>query len=112
MSGTDALALQGKATVQASSLDGAYGSTTAAQKTGNLQYPIHLHATQTSMLVEGKQVPLVPGMLVNVEIETERLRAIDYVLDPIEALFSTAGTRALSAVMTAGCALAQFGPSR
>ena len=89
--GTDALALQGKATVQTSSLDGNYGSTTAADKTGNLQYPIRLHATQNSMMVEGKQVPLVPGMLVNVEIETERLRAIDYVLDPIEALFSTAG---------------------
>ena len=87
----DALKLQGnKSTVQESSLDGSYGSTSAADKTGNLQYPVHLRADQTWMLVEGKHVPLVPGMLVTVEIELEKLRAIDYVLSPIEALFSTA----------------------
>ena len=87
----DAIAVQGKATLQSASLDGAYGSTTGAEKTGNLQYAVHLHATQSTMTVEGKQIPLVPGMLVTVEIETERLRAIDYVLTPIEVLFSTAG---------------------
>ena len=87
----DASALQGKQTMQTDSLDGAASQTTAAQKTGNLQYPIHLRAARSTMLVEGKEVPLVPGMLVSVEIETERLRAIDYVLSPIEELFSTAG---------------------
>ncbi len=86
----DALKLQDKSSVQESSLDGAYGSTTAADKTGNLQYPVHLRADQTWMMVEGKHVPLVPGMIVNVEIEMEKLRAIDYVLSPIEALLSTA----------------------
>ncbi|MCX8255766.1 MAG: HlyD family type I secretion periplasmic adaptor subunit, partial [Beijerinckiaceae bacterium] len=87
----DSSKLQGvKSTVQDASLDGAYGSTSAADKTGNLQYPVHLRADQTWMMVEGKKVPLVPGMLVNVEIELEKLRAIDYVLSPIEALFSTA----------------------
>ena len=86
----DALKLQGKATLQDSSLDGAYGSTSSADKTGNLQYPVHLRADRSWMMVEGKQVPLVPGMLVNVEIEMERLRGIDYVLSPIEALLSTA----------------------
>ena len=87
----DASALQGKPTMQSASLDGDAAQTTAAEKTGNLQYPIHVRAARSTMLIEGKEVPLVPGMAVNVEIETERLRAIDYVLTPIEELFSTAG---------------------
>ena len=87
----DTSALQGKATMQHSSLDGAASQTTAAQRTGNLQYPIHVRAARSSMLVEGKEVPLVPGMIVNVEIETERLRGIDYVLSPFEELSSPAG---------------------
>ena len=86
----DAAKLQGKSQVQDSSLDGSYGSMSAADKTGNLQYPVHLRADQSWIMVEGKHVPLAPGMLVNVEIEMEKLRAIDYVLSPIEALFSTA----------------------
>ena len=89
--------MQGKPSLQTSSYDGAYGSTTAAQKTGNLQYPIHLHASRSTMTVEGKQIPLVPGMLVNVEIETEKLRAIDYVLSPIEGPPLDRRTRALRA---------------
>ena len=87
----DTSALQGKPTMQDASLDGASSQTTAAQKTGNLRYPIHLRAARSTMLVEGKEVPLVPGILVSVEIETERQRGIDYLLSPIEDLFSTAG---------------------
>ncbi len=87
----DALQLQGKATVQTSSLDGSYATLTNADKTGNLQYPVTLRATRSTIRVEGKDIPLMPGMGVQVEIETENRRAIDYILSPIEELFSTAG---------------------
>lgn len=87
----DALALQGKAAVQTSSLDGEYQATTDAQKTGNLQFPVTVRAARSTMTVEGKEIPLVPGMGVSIEILTENRRAIDYIVSPLEELFSTAG---------------------
>ena len=87
----DALALQGKTTVQTSSLDGEYGPTSDAQKTGNLQFPITVRAARATMMVDGKEVALIPGMAVEVEVLTENRRAIDYLLSPIKDLFSTAG---------------------
>jgi hemolysin D len=86
----DSLALQGKASVQSSSLDGEYVATSDAQKTGNLQFPIIVRAARSTIRVEGKDVPLVPGMTVDVEVLTENRRAIDYIVSPIKELFSTA----------------------
>ena len=88
---SDALATQGKAAVQQGSLDGEYTSTSAAQKSGNIQFPITVRASRSTMRVEGKEIPLVPGMSVDVEIMTENRRGIDYILSPLEELFSTAG---------------------
>ena len=87
----DALALPGKPTVQSSSLDGDYRMTTDAQKTGTLQFPITVRAARSTMTVEGKEIPLVSGMDVTVEILTENRRAIDYIISPLLELFSTAG---------------------
>lgn len=86
----DALPTSGKDTVQSSSLDGEYTSTTTAQKTGTLQFPVIVRTAKSSMMIDGKEVPLVPGMSVSVEIETEKRRAIDYIVSPILELFSTA----------------------
>jgi hemolysin D len=86
----DLQALQGKAQLQTSSLDGAYGSGSAAQMTGKLQFPIVVRPLRSTMSVEGGDIPLVPGMSVNVEIVTEYRRGIDYIVSPILDLFSTA----------------------
>ena len=86
----DALALVGKTTVQSSSLDGEYRSTSTAQKTGNIQFPITVRLSRATIMAQGEEIPLVPGMGVNVEILTENRRAIDYIWSPIQELFSTA----------------------
>ena len=86
----DALAADGKNTVQSASLDGEYRSTTAAQKTGSLQFPVTIRAARSSIRVEGKDIPLVPGMTVSVELETEQRPGLDYIVSPLLELFSTA----------------------
>lgn len=87
---TNALPTTGKDTIQNGSLDGEYTTTTTAQKTGTLQFPVTIKTARATMLIDGKEVPLTPGMSVSVEIETERRRAIDYIVSPIVDLFSTA----------------------
>lgn len=54
----------------------------ADEKRG-LLYQTRVLLDQTSIGVEGKQVPLVPGMAVTVEIKTGRRRVIDYFLSPV-----------------------------
>ena len=87
----DALVLPGKLAVQPSSLDGDYRATTDAQKTSTFQFPIIVRAARSTMTVEGKEIPLVSGMNVTVEILTEHRRAIDFIISPLLELFSTAG---------------------
>lgn len=54
----------------------------ADEKRG-LLYQTRVLLDQTTIAVEGKQVPLVPGMAVTVEIKTGRRRVIDYFLSPV-----------------------------
>jgi len=86
----DALNLQGKASLQSSSLDGDYRPVSKAQMTGKLQFPIIVRAARSTMPIAGGEIPLVPGMSVTVEVLTERRRGIDYIISPILELFSTA----------------------
>jgi hemolysin D len=86
----DALALQGKATLQSSSLDGTYRQTSQAQMTGKLQFPITVRAARSTMAVANGEIPLVSGMSVSVEILTEYRRGIDYIASPLLELFSSA----------------------
>lgn len=39
--------------------------------------------------IEGKEIPLSPGMTVTVEIKTGERRAISYVLSPLGEIIST-----------------------
>ena len=87
----DALPTSGKNRLESASLDGALMQTSAAQKTGNIQFPIIVAASRSYMNVNGKKVPLSPGMTVTVEVRTEDRRAIDYIVSPLLELFSTAG---------------------
>ena len=75
---------------QAPSLDGTMSITTAAQATQDLVYPVIIEPAQTTMDVDGKQVPLVSGMTLTAEIKTERRSAISYILSPLVDTLSTA----------------------
>jgi hemolysin D len=86
----NALPTKHKAALQPASLDGALSETSAAQKTGSLAFPILVSADRSEMNIDGREIPLSPGMTVTVDLKTDEERVIDYVLDPLVALFSTA----------------------
>ena len=76
---------------QPPSLDGSMSITTAAQATQDLVFPVIIEPAQTTMKVDGRQIPLVSGMTLTAEIKTERRSAISYILSPLVDTFSTAG---------------------
>jgi len=49
----------------------------------NLVFPATVTLARRSIAVDGKDVPLSPGMAVTVEVRTGQRRAIDYVLSPL-----------------------------
>jgi hemolysin D len=71
-------------------LDGAMAVSSAAQQTSDLVFPVTVEPLQTSVLVDGRRLPITSGMTATVEIKTESRRAIDYVLAPIKAVLATA----------------------
>jgi len=59
-------------------------SDSASEPPGHeLVYAAHLTLDRTSMEVEGKEVPLTPGMAVTAEIKTGAQRVITYLLSPL-----------------------------
>ncbi|MGH7112641.1 MAG: HlyD family efflux transporter periplasmic adaptor subunit, partial [Stellaceae bacterium] len=86
----NALPTTHKPALQTASLDGTLSETTAAQKTASLAFPILVSALRTRMNIDGREIPLSAGMTVTVDLKTEEERVIDYVVDPLIALFSTA----------------------
>jgi membrane fusion protein, hemolysin D len=60
-------------------------------RTQNLVFPATLQLAQRSLLIDGKEVPLTPGMAVTVEIKTGSRRAIDFVLSPLREVTVQAG---------------------
>ena len=59
-------------------------------KTQNLVFPATIRLAQRFIQIDGKQVALMPGMAVSVEIKTGRRRAIDYLLSPLREVASQA----------------------
>jgi hemolysin D len=57
----------------------------------NLVFPATIALTRRAINVDGKEIPLSPGMAVTVEIRTGQRRAIDYVLSPLREVASSAG---------------------
>src|SRR3984957_586357 len=57
-----------------------------------LVFPATIQVTQRSINIDGKEVALIPGMGVSVEIKTGRRRAIDYLLSPLREIGSRAGS--------------------
>jgi hemolysin D len=66
---------------------GSLSLTTAAPQLKDLVFPVTIIPDKTTIEVDGKPVQLKPGMSVVAEIETERQRAIGYVLYPLTRIF-------------------------
>jgi membrane fusion protein, hemolysin D len=64
---------------------------TGTQKIQNLVFPVTIGLDRNTFDVDGKEVPLTPGMTVSVEIRTGERRAIDYILSPLRETVSQAG---------------------
>lgn len=52
-------------------------------KDGALLYTVRVLLDRSSILVEGRTVPLSPGMAVNVDIKTGRRQILEYLLSPL-----------------------------
>jgi hemolysin D len=59
------------------------GDGVADEKTGQVHYPARIRLLSSTMRVDGRDVPLGPGMNVTVEIKTGSRRVIEYLLSPI-----------------------------
>lgn len=62
-----------------------------ASRTQNLVFPATIRLARRSIVVDGREVPLTPGMAVTVEVKTGQRRAIDFVLSPLSEVLSTWG---------------------
>jgi hemolysin D len=60
----------------------------SSPKTQNLVFPATIRLAKRAMDIEGKEVALMPGMAVSVEIKTGQRRAIDYLLSPLREMAS------------------------
>jgi hemolysin D len=67
------------------------GGSSATTQGQNLVFPATIKLDQRAIMVDGRSVPLVPGMAVIVEIKTGQRRVIDYLLSPIRTAVSQAG---------------------
>lgn len=52
-------------------------------RTQNLVFPATIRLVRNSIEIDGREVPLTPGMAVTVEIKTGQRRVIDYLLSPL-----------------------------
>ena len=82
----EALAAEGNTQPQQQDLKALAG----AQRVQNLFYAVTLKLSQTSIMTEGKLVPLAPGMAITAEIKTGQRRLLDYLLSPLKEVGSTA----------------------
>ena len=70
---------------------GTFSATNATQQMSDLVFPVTVSLDRTTMLVNGRDVPLTAGMSVAVEIETARRRAIQYILYPLTRILERTG---------------------
>jgi hemolysin D len=54
-----------------------------AERTQNLMFPVTLLPERSTMLIDGSNVPLSPGMAVSVEIATGKRRILEYLFSPL-----------------------------
>ncbi|SDN74309.1 HlyD family type I secretion periplasmic adaptor subunit [Ensifer sp. YR511] len=61
-----------------------------AQRMQNLVYPVVIEPIETDILVDGRAVPLSPGMSVTVEVKTGQRRILEYLFSPLAEVSSSA----------------------
>lgn len=61
-----------------------------AQRTQNLVFPVTLKLAKSDMEVDGRPVPLVPGMAATAEVKTGSRRILEYIFSPITEVASGA----------------------
>ncbi|OCP18501.1 MULTISPECIES: HlyD family type I secretion periplasmic adaptor subunit [unclassified Ensifer] len=61
-----------------------------AQRVQNLVYPVIIEPIETDILVDGKAVPLAPGMTLTIEIKTGQRRILEYLFSPLAEVASGA----------------------
>ena len=59
-------------------------------KTQDLVYAVDVQLEKQSLFVDGKVVPLAPGMTATVEVQTGKRRVIEYLLSPLREMVSGA----------------------
>ena len=57
----------------------------------NLVFPATVSLNKTAITVDGKDIPLSPGMAVTVEVLTGKRRALDYILSPLREMAWSSG---------------------
>jgi hemolysin D len=67
------------------------GGSATAGRTQSLVFPATIRLDRSVINVDGKDIPLTPGMVVSVEVLTGQRRAIDYVLSPLREVTSGSG---------------------
>jgi hemolysin D len=60
-------------------------------KNQNLVFPATIALSKTVIKVDGKDIPLSPGMAVTIEVLTGKRRALDYILSPLREVASSSG---------------------
>lgn len=60
------------------------------QRMQNLVFPLTVIPDKTTINVEGKEMPLTPGMAVTVEIKTGKRRILEYLFSPLAEISSEA----------------------
>jgi hemolysin D len=60
------------------------------QRVQNLVFPVTIAPDKTTINVEGKEMPLTPGMAVTVEIKTGKRRILEYLFSPLAEISSEA----------------------
>jgi hemolysin D len=61
-------------------------TSSSPSKAQSLEFPATIQLSRRSINVDGKEIPLSPGMAVTVEIRTGERRAIDYLLSPLRGI--------------------------
>lgn len=56
------------------------------ERTGQATFPAYLTLERATVMADGREVAITPGMNVVAEIKTGRRRLIDYLLSPVQAL--------------------------
>ena len=59
------------------------GADTVQDPQSGIYYQVHLRTDQTSLVHNGHELPILPGMMANVDIMTGKKTVLDYLLKPI-----------------------------